>query len=135
MSEARISPRAGQEADELRGDEALCPMHRSLPMTQAACLDETGNLSSKSCGLGLGLGSTWRGFESGFEGELGEQRSCPLRPWVRVRGGTEDPQRRAPGVSAAGSAAAAKLFQLCPTLCDPIDDSLPGSPSWICMVV
>ena len=51
------------------GDEALCPMHRSLPMTQAACLDETGNLSSKSCGLGLGLGSTWRGFESGFEAE------------------------------------------------------------------
>ena len=69
------------------GDEALCPMHRSLPMTQAARLDETGNLSSKSCGLGLGLGSTWRGFESGFEAEWGEQRSCLLRLWVRVRGG------------------------------------------------
>ena len=24
--------------------------------------------------------------------------------------------------------AAAKLLQLCPTLCDPIDGSLPGSP-------
>ena len=24
--------------------------------------------------------------------------------------------------------AAAKLLQLCPTLCDPIDSSLPGSP-------
>ena len=26
------------------------------------------------------------------------------------------------------AAAAAKLFQLCPTLCDPIDGSPPGSP-------
>ena len=31
------------------------------------------------------------------------------------------------GVSAA-AAAAAKLLQSCPTLCDPIDGSLPGSP-------
>ena len=30
--------------------------------------------------------------------------------------------------SAAAAAAAAKLFQLCPTLCDPIDGSPPGSP-------
>ena len=27
------------------------------------------------------------------------------------------------------TAAAAKLLQLCPTLCDPIDSSPPGSPS------
>ena len=27
-----------------------------------------------------------------------------------------------------GAAAAAKLLQLCPTLCDPIDGSPPGSP-------
>ena len=26
------------------------------------------------------------------------------------------------------AAAAAKSFQLCPTLCDPTDDSPPGSP-------
>ena len=26
------------------------------------------------------------------------------------------------------AAAAAKSLQLCPTLCDPIDSSLPGSP-------
>ena len=30
--------------------------------------------------------------------------------------------------SAATAAAAAKLLQLCPTLCDPIDGSPPGSP-------
>ena len=28
----------------------------------------------------------------------------------------------------AAAAAAAKLLQSCPTLCDPIDDSPPGSP-------
>ena len=31
-------------------------------------------------------------------------------------------------LSAAAAAAAAKLLQLCPTLCDPIDGSPPGSP-------
>ena len=31
-------------------------------------------------------------------------------------------------VNAAAAAAAAKSLQSCPTLCDPIDGSLPGSP-------
>ena len=31
-------------------------------------------------------------------------------------------------VSHLAAAAAAKSLQLCPTLCDPIDGSLPGSP-------
>ena len=31
-------------------------------------------------------------------------------------------------MSAAAAAAAAKLLQSCPTLCDPIDGSPPGSP-------
>ena len=34
--------------------------------------------------------------------------------------------RRTPGLPAA--AAAAKSLQSCPTLCDPIDGSPPGSP-------
>ena len=33
----------------------------------------------------------------------------------------------APSPSAAAAAAAAKSLQSCPTLCDPIDSSLPGS--------
>ena len=33
-----------------------------------------------------------------------------------------------PGTLKCSSAAAAKLFQSCPTLCDPIDGSPPGSP-------
>ena len=32
-----------------------------------------------------------------------------------------------PVLSTAAAAAAAKLLQPCPTLCDPIDGSLPGS--------
>jgi len=32
-----------------------------------------------------------------------------------------------PILTAAAAAAAAKLLQSCPTLCDPIDGSLPGS--------
>ena len=32
-------------------------------------------------------------------------------------------------VAAAAAAAAAKLLRSCPTLCDPIDSSPPGSPS------
>ena len=32
------------------------------------------------------------------------------------------------GRQAAAAAAAAKSLQLCPTLCDPIDVSPPGSP-------
>ena len=35
-------------------------------------------------------------------------------------------------LSPRGAAAAAKLLQSCPTLCDPIDGSPPGSPiPWI----
>ena len=33
-------------------------------------------------------------------------------------------------ISTVTAAAAAKLLQLCPTLCDPIDGSPPGSRPW-----
>ena len=33
-----------------------------------------------------------------------------------------------PGEGVAAAAAAAKLLHSCPTLCDPIDGSPPGSP-------
>ena len=38
--------------------------------------------------------------------------------------GSMDPKLRIP----AAAAVAAKLLQSCPTLCDPIDGSPPGSP-------
>ena len=37
-------------------------------------------------------------------------------------------QLKAPAAAAAAAAAAAKSLQSCPTLCDPIDGSPPGSP-------
>ena len=45
----------------------------------------------------------------------------------------ENHQHKSPSISvdslySAAAATAAKLFQSCPTLCDPIDGSPPGSP-------
>ena len=37
-------------------------------------------------------------------------------------------ERQATGFSPCTAAAAAKALQWCPTLCDPIDGSPPGSP-------
>ena len=42
--------------------------------------------------------------------------SCPLHRWCH------------PAISFPAAAAAAKSLQSCPTLCDPIDGSPPGSP-------
>ena len=46
--------------------------------------------------------------------------------WSRPASGVE---RREPSYTVAAATAAAKSLQSCPTLCDPIDGSLPGSPS------
>ena len=40
----------------------------------------------------------------------------------------EEPEIKLPTSAAAAAAAAAKSLQSCPTLCDPVDGSLPGSP-------
>ena len=48
---------------------------------------------------------------------------CVGKSWLQV----PCPPRMLP-VWVAAAAAAAKSLQLCPTLCDPIDGSLPGSP-------
>ena len=45
----------------------------------------------------------------------------------KARGAFKDQGKSAPGEGPA--AAAAKSLQSCPTLCDPIDCSPPGSPS------
>ena len=51
-----------------------------------------------------------------------ERQSCPL-----LRG--EDCGSRFARKMRSGAAAASKLLQSCPTLCDLIDGSPPGSPS------
>jgi len=53
-------------------------------------------------------------FKSELERHMEEKRS--------------DLSRRANRVGMAETAAAAKSLHLCPTLCDPIDGSPPGSP-------
>ena len=40
----------------------------------------------------------------------------------------KEPQNARPSTVIAAAAAAAKSLQSCPTLCDPIDGSPPGSP-------
>ena len=45
--------------------------------------------------------------------------------WVRSLGWEDDLEK---GKAAAAPAAAAESLQSCPTLCNPIDGSLPGSP-------
>ena len=59
---------------------------------------------------------------------LEKSRPCPLweesLAWdIRCL-----PNQVSPSKSPAAAAAAAKLCQSCPTLCDPIDGSPPGSP-------
>ena len=63
------------------------------------------------------------------------QYSCLEIPWTEKPGGLQftalqkvehDGNDLATGIAAA--AAAAKSLQSCPTLCDPIDGSPPGSP-------
>ena len=58
----------------------------------------------------------------------GRTRSC-VSGDHRSRGSKPDPPREVEGSGhAAAAAAAAKSLQSCPTLCDPIDGSPPGSP-------
>ena len=57
----------------------------------------------------------------GFTRFSGAHTVCAVIGW-------EPPGGRGLGVNTAAAAAAAKSHQLCPTLCDPIDGSPPGSP-------
>ena len=45
-----------------------------------------------------------------------------------IRDEDVDPTNKEVKIMCKGAAAAAKSLQLCLTLCDPIDGSLPGSP-------
>ena len=61
------------------------------------------------------------------QGQVGTPRCCCPGPKAESCGLLgEGPL--GPSLFKKGSAAAAKLLQSCPTLCDPIDGSPPGSP-------
>ena len=58
-------------------------------------------------------------------------RCLPLEKFLHIpqgNGGRDLLKRLVNESAVAAAAAAAKLRQLCPTLCDPIDGSPPGSP-------
>ena len=65
------------------------------------------------------------------QGDMGRmQEQAGVRRWS---GGHLHPhvmysEHTLPHEAAAAAAAVAKLLQSCPTLCDPIDSSPPGSP-------
>ena len=64
--------------------------------------------------------SPWKGKDREVRHEFG--RGCTVEPGPSRRW-----EKDVPGLVAA-AAAAAKSLQSCPTLCDPIDSSPPGSP-------
>ena len=49
-------------------------------------------------------------------------------PWIEETGGLQSMGLQRVGHNLVTAAAAAKSLQSCPTLCDPIDGSPPGSP-------
>ena len=57
-----------------------------------------------------------------------KRHMCSFRKSGRATGFETFEQSAAGGEGLAAAAAAAKSLQLCPTLCDPIDGSPPGSP-------
>ena len=59
--------------------------------------------------------------------DMKDKQKCQHHSNRNLRKKSQSPQREGNGGSAA-AAAAAKSLQSCPTLCDPIDDSPPGSP-------
>ena len=64
----------------------------------------------------------WWSFSLEFlmAGLEGRRQQAPLSFWVNLKSGSR--------YQVGAAAAAAKSLQSCPTLCDPIDRSPPGSP-------
>ena len=69
--------------------------------------------------LGFPRQEYWSGLSFPFPGDL-------LDPGIKSMATVASPPM---SMAAAAAAAAAKSLQSCPTLCDPIDGSPPGSPS------
>ena len=66
----------------------------------------------------------WSGLPFSSPGDLPNPGIEPLSPMLAGRFFTTEP----PGKPSLSPATAAKSLQSCPTLCDPIDGSPPGSP-------
>ena len=87
----------------------------------------------ESPGWGLEMGCFGWSTQSEFEGQgIEMDRKGGVGGWGLEHppscGEADSQPERSFSCSQAAAAAAAKLLQLCPTLCDPIDSSPPGSP-------
>ena len=76
--------------------------------------------------IGFSWQEYWRGLPFPSPGDLHNPGIEPRSPSLQADSFTHCAMREAP--FALPAAAAAKSLQSCPTLCDPIDSSPPGSP-------
>ena len=80
---------------------------------------------------GLKVFCTWEDtWHWSREPRTSQSFSKPVKPYSHTSSFVSDRKglQKAKGEPAAAAAAAAKSLQSCPTLCDPIDGSPPGSP-------
>ena len=70
----------------------------------------------------------WSGYPFPSPGELPDPGIEPGSPALQVDSLPGELPNKTLIITAAAAVAAAKSLQSCPTLCDPIDSSPPGSP-------
>ena len=70
---------------------------------------------------------SWSGLAFPFPGDLPNPGTEPRSPLLQPDSLPSEPPGKPIYLSASAAAAAAKSLQLCPTLCDPINGSPPGS--------
>ena len=94
------------------------------------CVHLFATLLTVSCQVPQSMGFSrqeyWNGLSCSLPGDRPDPGIKPMSPALQVDSLPLSHQGR-PYANAA-AAAAAKLLQPCPTLCDPIDGSPPGSP-------
>ena len=94
-------------------------------------VSDSASLRTVACQAPLSMGFSrheyWRGFSFPPPRDLPDPGIEPAPVSCVLAGGffTTEPPKKPHRVAAAS---AAKLLQSCPTLCDPIDSSPPGSP-------
>ena len=70
----------------------------------------------------------WSELPFPSSGDLDDPGIEPVSPALQADSLSSEPTSRKPHLRAEEAAAAPKSLQSCPTLCDPIDGSPPGSP-------
>ena len=127
---AMRADRAGRDGATSQGTRD----HQELEETGRVPPDQNNSLTEPPVSeAGLGTTGKWPGTHHGQEGQTNLPRGNNI-PHQKPKDESELATQRAQGrghpesVSVGGRRAAAKSLQSCPTLCDPIDGSPPGSP-------